>query len=81
MSDDRREACVGCGEETATGSLRFSGRRTVSRPGRPPDHVCEFCLELAAQHRHGRRMSDDELRAFIDNASKAGMAWGGRPFS
>jgi hypothetical protein len=69
-----RDPCAGCGEETATGSLRFSSRRAIPTSGDRPDYLCEFCEALAAAPRHGR-LSDEELRALIDNGSMAAIAW------
>jgi hypothetical protein len=64
------DPCSGCGESTAVGTVLFSDRRTL------PDgtHLCVICNSKAAAH-HGRRLTDDEVRQFIDNGSMAAITW------
>jgi hypothetical protein len=66
------DACLGCGESTAVGTLLFSDRRTL------PDgtHLCTFCNSLAAAHHRRRRLTDEEVRQFINNGSMAAITWG-----
>jgi hypothetical protein len=72
---ETRQPCAGCGEYTATGSVRFSGRRAIPKAGTEPDYVCEFCEALAARQRRGGRLTDEEVRNLIDNGSMAALAW------
>jgi hypothetical protein len=67
-----REACASCGESTAVGTILFSDRRQL------PDGtvLCADCnSRLAAAHR-GKRMTDEEVRQFIDNGNMAAITWG-----
>ncbi len=71
-----RERCAGCEEPTAVGTALFSDRRTL------PDgtHLCSLCnARLAAAHRK-RRMTDEEVRQYINNGVMAAIVWanGGR---
>lgn len=65
-----RDACAGCCESTAVGTMLFSDRRTL------PDgtRLCAICNSKAASH-HGRQLTDEEVRQLIDNGSMAGITW------
>jgi len=79
MTQGHREPCAGCGEETAAGSVLFSSRRVVAAGADGSHYVCSLCDELAARQRAGRRLSDDELRALIDNGAMAMTMWSNAP--
>jgi hypothetical protein len=66
-----RDACAGCGESTAVGTLLFSDRRTL------PDgtFLCGICNSKAAGH-HRRALTDEEVRQFINNGTMAAIVWG-----
>lgn len=69
--DPAREPCFGCAEPTAVGTVLFSDRRTL------PDgtHLCGLCnARLAAAHRK-RRLTDEEVRQYIDNGVAAALLW------
>jgi hypothetical protein len=38
------EPCLGCGEETAIGSVFFSDRKVVENPAGPNAHLCSLCV-------------------------------------
>jgi hypothetical protein len=63
--------CAGCGESTAVGTPLFSDRRTL------PDgsYLCGLCNSNLAAARGRRRLTDDEVRQFIENGTMAAIAW------
>ena len=66
-----REACAGCGESTAVGTIFFSDRRHLA----DGTVLCSECnSRIAAAHR-GKRLTDEEVRRFIDNGSMAAITW------
>jgi len=65
-----RDACAGCGESTAVGTVLFSDRRTLPDGAR----LCAICNAKASTHR-GRQLTDQEVRQFIDNGTMAGITW------
>ena len=71
-----RDACAGCGESTAVGTVLFSDRRTL------PDgtRLCAICNSLAAAHHRSQRLTDEEVRQLINNGTMAAIVWanGGR---
>jgi hypothetical protein len=66
-----RDACAGCGESTAVGTVHFSDRRTL------PDgtRLCAICNAMAAAHHGRQRLTDEEVRQLINNGSMAGITW------
>lgn len=69
--DQVREACAGCGESTAAGTVLFSDRRPL------PDgtFLCGICNSKAAGH-HRRPLNAEEVRQFINNGTMAAIVWG-----
>lgn len=71
-----RDACAGCGESTAVGTVLFSDRRTL------PDgtRLCAICNSLAAAHHRRQRLTNEEVRQLINNGTMAAIVWanGGR---
>ena len=70
-----REPCASCGEETASGSIFYSGRHTITHA----DDTRAFCASLQRPDplvppRGG--MTDDEVRSYVENGSNAGITWG-----
>jgi hypothetical protein len=70
-----RDACAGCGESTAIGSVLFSDRRTL------PDgaFLCGICNSKAAMHQR-RPLTDEEVRQFINNGNMGAIVWGNNHF-
>ena len=67
-----RDPCAVCAEPTAVGTPLFSDRRTLS----DGTHLCGPCnARLAAAHRKPR-MTDEEVRQFINNGVAAAIVWG-----
>jgi hypothetical protein len=66
-----REACAGCGEETATGSVFYSDRRQVELQEAGQAFVCSPCDQRVAASRRGKPMSDEELRKSIETGALA----------
>jgi hypothetical protein len=69
-----REACSGCGEETATGSVFYSDRRRIGLEDGGHAYVCSGCDQRIAARRRGTRMTEDELREAIRTSSIAMIA-------
>ena len=67
------EACAGCGESTAVGTVLFSDRRTFADGTR----LCGICNSKATTH-HGRHLTDEQVREFINNGNMAAIIWGNR---
>ncbi len=65
------DACAGCGESTAVGTLLFSDRRTL------PDatYLYGICNSKAAAHHRRQRLTEEQVRQFIDNGSMAAITW------
>ena len=74
------EPCVSCGEETAIGSVFFSDRRSVARPGGTPLFLCSECQARAHQARKGKPLTDAEVIAVTERGKVAGVPYfGGGP--
>jgi hypothetical protein len=72
----RREPCFTCGEETAAGSVFYSDRFVLGAIATDRRFLCSLCAREAAARRRPPRLSEAETRAFIENGSMAGLAWG-----
>ena len=73
-----QEPCARCGEETAVGSVFFSDRVKIPRHGRPDAFLCGLCdAQIRAAHKPAR-WTEEDVAAFIRNASVADIVWGGR---
>jgi hypothetical protein len=69
------EPCASCGEDTAVGSIFFSDRLTIPRDGLPDAHLCVLCFaRIRAKHKP-QRWTDEEVAAFVRNASAADITW------
>lgn len=67
-----REPCSGCQEPTVVGTPLFSDRRTL------PDgsHLCGLCNARLAAACRKPRMTDEEVRQYINNGVMAAIVWG-----
>lgn len=74
---DPMEPCISCGEDTGIGSVFFSDRHTVERPGETTAHLCTLCNARIRASGKGRRLTDEEVRRFIANGTMAAIAWSG----
>jgi len=73
-----REACAGCGEETAIGSAFYSDRRQIDLEDGSHAFICTGCDERIAGSRRGSRMTEGEFRQAIKVGSIAMIAaWPG----
>jgi hypothetical protein len=66
-----RDACAGCGEETATGSVFYSDRRRIKMQDGSLSFICTLCDQRVAASRRGKPMTDEELRQSIETGSLA----------
>jgi hypothetical protein len=77
-SDPRRpaasEACAGCGEDTAVGSVFYSDRRAIELKPGSPAFLCTLCDQRIESSRHGTRLTDEELHTALERGSIAMMA-------
>ena len=71
------EPCVGCGEETAVGSVFFSDRHQVDRSDGSRAYLCSLCDARVRLSRNGRRLTDEEVRSVVENGSMAAITWAG----
>lgn len=72
-----KEPCVGCGEETAVGSIFYSDRHVVDHADGRQSFLCTLCDARVRSSRQGTRLSDDEVRGLVENGSIAAIAWSG----
>ena len=77
-SSSAREPCVGCGEETAVGSVFFSDRETVERSDGTRTYLCTLCDARIRSSRKGKLLTDEEVRSVVENGSMAAISWAGR---
>ena len=71
------EPCVGCGEETAVGSVFFSDRHEVERSDGGRVYLCSLCDARVRLSRKGPRLTDEEVRNIVENGSMAAIMWAG----
>jgi hypothetical protein len=60
-ANPHEEPCVGCGEETAVGSVFFSDRHVVEDPNGTRAYLCSVCIariRAAGHHEALTSMSD-----------------------
>jgi hypothetical protein len=72
-----KDPCIGCGEPTAVGTLRYSDRRAIDHSDKSRSYLCSLCDARVAAARRGKRLSDDEVRRLIESGSMAGVIWSG----
>jgi hypothetical protein len=79
-SSSATEPCLGCGEETAVGSVFFSDRHTAEHSDGPRTYLCTLCDARIRSSRKGKRLTDAEVRDIVANGSMAAISWarGGR---
>jgi hypothetical protein len=74
--DDASEPCVGCGEETASGTIFYSDRHQVERTDGTHSFLCSLCDSRIRAADDGRRLTDEEVRNTVENGSAAAYLWG-----
>jgi hypothetical protein len=72
-----KEPCVGCGEETAVGSIFYSDRHGIEHDGGRRSFLCALCDARVRSSRRGTALTDEEVRRMVENGSIAGIAWSG----
>jgi hypothetical protein len=72
-----KEPCIGCGEETAVGSIFYSDRHPIDQADGRRTHLCTLCDARIRSSGRGRRLTDDQVRSLIANGSMAFIAWAG----
>lgn len=77
-SSTATEPCFGCGEATAAGSIFFSDRHTVEHSDGPRTYLCTLCDARIRSQRKGKRLTDKEVRDFVENGSMGAISWAGR---
>jgi hypothetical protein len=70
------EPCVGCGEETAIGSIFFSDRREGRTPHGRPAFLCSECQKRVPADVHPVDMSDPEVYLAVVAAAQFVMRHG-----
>jgi len=75
-----REPCVSCGEETASGSIFYAERHTITHADGTRSFLCELCESRIRSSHHSGHMTDDQARNYVENTvestSNAGIPWG-----
>jgi hypothetical protein len=69
------EPCLGCGEETAVGSVFFSDRHTIEHTDGQRTYLCTLCDSPIRSSRKGRRLTDKEVRNIVENGSIVALGW------
>jgi hypothetical protein len=77
-SSSATEPCLGCGEETAVGSVFFSDRHTAEHSDGPRTYLCTLCDARIRSSRKGKRLTDEEVRDIVENGSMGAISWAGR---
>jgi hypothetical protein len=62
-----KEQCLGCGEETALGSVFYSDRTTIEQANGERAYLCSLCDSRIRSSRRGRPMTDEEARQLVTN--------------
>jgi len=78
-ASNAQEPCVGCGEETAVGSVFFSDRRAIDRSDGVRVFLCSECQAAAHHARKGEPLSEEDLQIIAGNGLMigAGLLGGG----
>lgn len=71
MSSQHVEPCEACGEETAVGSVFYSDRRVIEHTDGGRSYICTLCDQRIAASRHGKHLTDHEVRRLIETGSLA----------
>lgn len=71
------ELCVGCGEETAVGSIFYSDRRPIIATDGRRTYLCTLCDARIRSSGRRRRLTEAEVRNIVANGSMAFIAWSG----
>jgi hypothetical protein len=69
------EPCLGCGQETAVGSVFFSDRREITIPDGTRAFLCSECQATAHLARKGQPLTDEDLRTIAKNGSVIGAGF------
>lgn len=70
-----QEPCVGCGQETAIGSVFFSDRREVAISDGTRTFLCSECQARAHLARKGEPLTDEDLRTIAKNGGMIGAGF------
>jgi len=73
-----QEPCASCGEETAVGSVFFSDRLALPRPGLTDVFFCSLCQERIRGSHKPSRWTPEDVASFIRNASALNITWSSR---
>jgi hypothetical protein len=66
---------MGCGQETAAGSVFFSDRREIAISGGTRAFMCSECQERAHLARKGEPLTDEDLRTIAKNGGMIGAGF------
>lgn len=69
------ESCLGCGQETAIGSVFFSDRRKVAVSDGTRAFLCSECQARAHLARKGEPLTDEDLRTIAKNGGVIGAGF------
>jgi hypothetical protein len=69
------EPCLGCGEETAPGSVFYSDRREIDRDDGMRVFLCFDCRSAAHRARKGVPLTEEDLRTIANNGMMIGAGF------
>jgi hypothetical protein len=69
------EPCLGCGQETAAGSVFFSDRREIAVSDGTRTFLCSECQARAHLARKGEPLTDEDLSKIARNGAAIGAGF------
>ncbi len=69
------QPCVGCGEETAAGSVFYWDRLTIPRPDGEHAYLCSACSARARSAKRGEPLTDADLEVIASNGLMIGAGF------
>ena len=76
IDSPNEQRCMGCGEETAAGTVLFAGRHDIDVPGAPRTYLCDECYAKARAAKGGE-LSDEDLKTIAGNGFMIAMGFFG----
>jgi hypothetical protein len=71
------EPCASCGDETAAGSVLFSGRTKFAADGFPDAFLCGPCYTLVRSAKRPEKWAPKDVASFTRAASAMALTWWG----
>ena len=71
MGSSLREPCASCGEETASGSIFYAERHTITHADGTRSFLCELCESLIRSSHPSGQMTDDQVRGYVESTMES----------